>query len=220
MSAGYTDEARAWRDWLLRAVAGDPADLQIMYGVGRRAPAARDRADWLAGYEGSRPVRIGNAAAEQFQLDVYGEVMDALHLARARRARRRTPRPWRLQQRAGRVPRDGWREPDEGIWEVRGPRAALHALEGDGLGGVRPRGQGRASEFGLDGPLSSAGARCAQEIHDEVCAEGFDAERSAFTQYYGSTAARREPADDPARRLPAGRRPARRAARSRRSSAS
>ena len=83
MNAGFIDEARAWRDWLLRAVAGDPAKLQILYGVGGRAAHPRDELDWLPGYAGSRPVRIGNAAHEQFQLDVYGEVMDALHQARA-----------------------------------------------------------------------------------------------------------------------------------------
>ena len=151
MNAGYYDEARAWRDWLLRAVAGSPAQMQIMYGIAGERRLTEWEVPWLPGYEGSRPVRIGNAAHGQLQLDVYGEVMDALHQApawRARGPRRRLGAAAALLKHLETV----WREPDEGIWEVRGAAAALHLLQGDGLGGVRSRGQGRGS-FGLDGPV-------------------------------------------------------------------
>ncbi|MGH2747119.1 MAG: glycoside hydrolase family 15 protein, partial [Actinomycetota bacterium] len=121
MDRGFMGEAEGWRDWLLRAVAGDPDDLQIMYGVKGERRLTEIELDWLAGYEGSRPVRIGNAAVDQFQLDVYGEVMDALHSAR--RAGLKTGEDyWALQKRIVEFVCECWQEPDEGIWEVRDRR--------------------------------------------------------------------------------------------------
>lgn len=121
LSAGYVDEAEAWRDWLLRAVAGDPADLQIMYGVGGERRLPETRLPWLSGYGGARPVRIGNGAVEQLQLDVYGEVIDSLHVARGVGLTGR-PHAWDLQLALLGFLESKWREPDEGLWEVRGPR--------------------------------------------------------------------------------------------------
>ena len=118
MYSGYTEEARDWRHWLLRAIAGDPAELQIMYGVAGERRLDEYIAEWLPGYDGN-PVRIGNAAAHQFQLDVYGEVMDALH--QARKAGLESDKPaWDLQLALMRFVEDNWHTPDEGIWEVRG----------------------------------------------------------------------------------------------------
>jgi len=121
MAAGYRDEARAWRDWLLRAMAGDPAQLQIMYGPGGERRLTELVLEWLPGYEGSAPVRIGNAAVHQLQLDVYGEVMDALHQSR-RVGIESDEYSWPLQQHLLEYLETGWTQPDEGIWEVRGPR--------------------------------------------------------------------------------------------------
>ncbi|MBV8951125.1 MAG: glycoside hydrolase family 15 protein, partial [Actinobacteria bacterium] len=121
MTAGYVKEAVAWRDWLLRAVAGDPADLQIMYWPGGERRLTENELPWLSGYASSRPVRIGNAASEQFQLDVYGEIMDALHQTR-RHGIDPDPTAWDLEQVLMGFLESGWRKPDEGIWEVRGPR--------------------------------------------------------------------------------------------------
>ena len=143
MSAGYTDEALAWRDWLLRAVAGDPAHLQIMYGAGGRAPADEYELDWLAGLRGLGAGAGRQRGARQFQLDVYGEVLDALHQARLMGIERGPATRGRCSARSSSSSSRRWREPDEGIWEVRGGRRALHALEGDGLGRVRPGGEGR-----------------------------------------------------------------------------
>ena len=121
LNAGYLEEARAWRVWLLRAAAGDPAALQIMYGVAGERRLTEVTLDWLPGYEGSRPVRAGNAASEQFQLDVYGEVLDALHQGRVRDLEI-SKEAWALQRRLLKFLEHAWKEPDEGIWEVRGPR--------------------------------------------------------------------------------------------------
>src|SRR5207244_7888575 len=121
MSAGYQDEARAWRDWLLRAVAGSPPQIQIMYGLGGERRLPELELDWLPGYEGSRPVRIGNAASLQLQPDVFGEMMDALYLSR-RVGMGGYEAGWALQQALMDDLEAIWEEPDEGIWEVRGPR--------------------------------------------------------------------------------------------------
>src|SRR5439155_1506587 len=121
LAAGYTEEASAWRDWLLRAVAGDPADLQIMYGLAGERRLQESALPWLPGYEGSAPVRVGNAAHQQFQLDVYGEVLDTLHQAR-RIGIEEDESAWALQRHLLDFLESRWKEPDEGIWEVRGPR--------------------------------------------------------------------------------------------------
>src|SRR5207253_11091274 len=120
LNAGYPHEARAWRDWLLRAVAGDPADLQIMYGLGGERRLDERELDWLPGFEGSRPVRVGNAASEQLQLDVYGEVMDALYQTHVR-GRTVDDNVWSLIRKLLDWLVDGWRQEDAGLWEVRGP---------------------------------------------------------------------------------------------------
>jgi GH15 family glucan-1,4-alpha-glucosidase len=183
MTAGYLQEAIEWRDWLLRAVAGDPADLQIMYGPAGERRLTELEVPWLSGYCGSRPVRIGNAASQQFQLDVYGEMMDALHQTR-RHGIDPDPAAWDLEEVLMEYLESAWRQPDEGIWEVRGPRRhfthskvmawvafdrAVHAIE----------------RFHLDGPIDRWRAM-RDEIHDQVCAHGYDAERKSFVQYYGS----------------------------------
>ncbi len=137
MNAGYIDEARAWRDWLLRAAAGDPAKLQILYGVAGERRINEYELDWLPGYAGSKPVRVGNAAHEQFQLDVYGELIDALHQSR-RQGLRADGEWWSLGQRVMEFLEGAWDKPDEGIWEVRGPRR--HFVHSKVLAwvGVRP----------------------------------------------------------------------------------
>ena len=121
LNAGYVEEARAWRDWLLRAIAGDPADLQIMYGVAGERRLPEEQLRWLTGYENSVPVRIGNAATGQLQLDVYGEVVDALYQARAA-GLPASEDAWLLLQKLLEFLETGWQQPDEGLWEVRGPR--------------------------------------------------------------------------------------------------
>ncbi|MDP9070971.1 MAG: glycoside hydrolase family 15 protein [Actinomycetota bacterium] len=183
MIAGYEDEARAWRDWLLRAVAGQPTALQIMYGPAGERRLPEYELDWLPGYEESAPVRIGNAASRQLQLDVYGEVMDAMH--QARRAGIEPSMPaWDLQRALLEFLESGWREPDEGIWEVRGPRR--HFTHSKVMAWVAmDRGVKAVERFRLEGPVDRW-RRCRQTIHDEVCQKGYDVERGSFTQYYGS----------------------------------
>ncbi|MCA1588750.1 MAG: glycoside hydrolase family 15 protein [Chloroflexi bacterium] len=181
--AGYTDEAKAWRDWLLRAVAGDPAELQIMYGPAGERRLTELELDWLPGYEGARPVRVGNAAVGQFQLDVYGEVMDALALAR-REGIQPDPFAWDLQRALLDFLESGWRRPDEGIWEVRGP--GRHFTHSKVMAWVGLDRAVEASErFGLSGPVERWRA-LRREIHAEVCREGYDADRNTFVQHYGS----------------------------------
>ena len=184
-TGGYTDEALAWRDWLLRAVAGDPEDLQIMYGVAGERRLTEYELDWLPGYERSRPVRVGNAASEQFQLDVYGEVLATLY-----RTRRLIPDPgahrdsWDLEVALLECLDGKWRQPDDGIWEVRGPPA--HFTHSKGMAWLAfDRAVRGVDEFGLDGPRDRW-ARAHDEIHAQVCDEGFDRELGAFTQSYGS----------------------------------
>jgi len=183
MVAGCIAEAVAWRDWLLRAVAGDPDDLQIMYGVAGERRLAEYELDWLPGYQGSRPVRVGNAAAGQRQLDVYGEVMAAMHAARHLGM---TPDPWawRVQRHIVDWLESHWREPDEGIWEVRGPRR--HFTHSKVMAWVAADRAVRAvEESGLDGDVARW-RRLRRDIHEEVCREGYDAARGTFTQSYGS----------------------------------
>jgi GH15 family glucan-1,4-alpha-glucosidase len=183
-NAGYTDEARAWRDWLLRAVAGDPASAQILYGVGGQRRIPELELDWLPGYAGSRPVRIGNAAHDQVQLDVYGEVMDALHHARIQ-GLDSDDHAWSLQRTLLDFLEGSWDRPDNGIWEVRGPRR--HFTHSKVLAWVAfDRGVQTVDDLGLRGPVERW-RRLRADIHDEVCREGFDTELNAFTQSYGSS---------------------------------
>ena len=183
LHAGYTDEARRWRTWLLRAVAGDPADLQIMYGVAGERRLMEWEADWLPGYRGSSPVRIGNAASDQLQLDVYGEVIDTLFQGREHGLEPLTE-AWSLVVKMLEWLETGWRQPDEGIWEVRGPRR--HFTHSKVMAWVAfDRGIKLVEVFGREGPVARW-RQLRDEIHDEVCRNGFDAERGSFVQSYGS----------------------------------
>ncbi|MFE6402941.1 glycoside hydrolase family 15 protein [Streptomyces alboflavus] len=184
LAAGYLEEAEAWRDWLLRAAAGDPADLQIMYGLAGERRLPEYEAGWLPGYEGSAPVRIGNRAVSQRQLDVYGEVIDSLTLAR-RAGLTTRPHGWRLQLALMEFLRHCWREKDEGLWEVRGPRR--HFVHSKVMAWVAADRTVRAME---DNPALPGDVtrwrRLRDDIHAEVCVRGYDAERRTFTQSYGS----------------------------------
>ena len=183
MNAGFNDEARAWRDWLLRAVAGDPAEMQILYGVAGERRIPEFEVDWLPGYAGSRPVRIGNAAHEQFQLDVYGEMMDSLHESR-RHGLVRDDRAWALQQTVMEFLEGAWDQPDDGIWEVRGPRR--HFTHSKVLAWVAfDRAVEAVERWDRPGP-GDHWRRIRDEIHAEVCREGFNVELNSFTQAYGS----------------------------------
>jgi GH15 family glucan-1,4-alpha-glucosidase len=182
--AGYVDEARAWRDWLLRAVAGHPSQIRILYGIGGERRLPELTLDWLPGYEGSAPVRVGNAASLQFQLDVFGEVMDALHVAR-RHGIEAEEDAWAMQRALLEHLEGCWREPDEGIWEVRSERR--HFTHSKVMAWVAADRAVKAVErFGLEGP-ADRWKKLRAEIHDEVCERGFDAGRGVFVQSYGST---------------------------------
>ena len=180
---GYTDEAAKWRNWLLRAVAGDPADLQIMYGPAGERRLRELELPWLPGYEGSVPVRIGNAASGQRQLDIYGEVMDAMHLA-LRSGVEVDPAAWELQKVLMDCLENVWEEPDEGIWEVRGPRRQF--THSKVMAWVAfDRAIQTAEEFTHDGPIERW-REVRDRIHRQVCERGFNEERNTFTQFYGS----------------------------------
>ncbi|HEU0132042.1 MAG TPA: glycoside hydrolase family 15 protein [Mycobacteriales bacterium] len=184
MVAGYTDEASAWLDWLLRAVAGAPGDLQVIYGPAGERRLPESEVDWLPGFLGSRPVRVGNAAVGQFQLDVYGEVMDALHQARRAGITGSGP-TWDFQVALLGWLAGAWREPDEGIWEVRGPRR--HFTHSKVMAWVAfDRAVRAVEQFGQPGPVDEWRA-IRDEIHAEVCARGWSEERGSFVQYYGAT---------------------------------
>ncbi len=181
--AGYVDEAGAWRDWLLRAIAGSPDDIQIMYGVAGERRLTELELPWLPGYEGSRPVRIGNGASGQRQLDVYGEIVDALYTARCR-GLSPSDDAWRLTAKVFEWLESGWREPDEGIWEVRGPRR--HFTHSKVMAWVAfDRAVKTVQRFGRDGPLERWKA-ARHAIKQEVLKEGYNADRGAFTQFFGS----------------------------------
>ncbi len=182
MLGGFEAEAVAWRDWLLRAAAGAPEQLQIMYGPAGERRLPELTLDWLAGYEGSRPVRIGNAASTQLQLDVYGEVMDCLHQAR-RAGVEDDDDAWALQRALMEFLEGSWQQPDEGIWEVRGPRR--HFTHSKVMAWVAAdRAVKAVEQFGREGPVEQW-KLLRSEIHREVCELGFDAGRSTFTQSYG-----------------------------------
>jgi GH15 family glucan-1,4-alpha-glucosidase len=182
--AGYHEEAAAWREWLLRAVAGSPEDLQIMYSVTGARRLDEYEVGWLPGYGGAAPVRVGNAASKQFQLDVYGEVMDTLHLARAAGLEPRS-HAWQIQLVLLQFLESNWQEPDEGIWEMRGPRR--HFTYSKVMAWVAfDRAVKDAQAYGLDGPVERW-RQVRDAIHAQVCAQGYDPQRNTFVQYYGST---------------------------------
>jgi GH15 family glucan-1,4-alpha-glucosidase len=183
MLGGYEDEAKAWREWLLRAAAGDPRGLQIMYGVAGERRLTEYEAPWLAGFEGSVPVRIGNAAHEQLQLDVFGEVMDALFQAR-RLGVPPDPWSWSLEKTLVEFLEQRWKEPDHGIWEVRGPKR--HFTHSKVMAWVAfDRAIKSIEGFGLEGPLEHWRV-VRDEIHAEVCARAYDRASGTFTQSYGA----------------------------------
>jgi GH15 family glucan-1,4-alpha-glucosidase len=183
IGCGFISEAAAWRDWLIRAVAGDPDQLQIMYGAAGERRLTEFELPWLPGYEDSRPVRIGNMAFTQLQLDVYGEVMDALHLARLAGIPPNDD-AWHLQQAMLRRLTTLWREPDEGIWEVRGKRR--HFTHSKVMAWLAfDRAIRTVEEGGYEGPVEQW-RRERDAVRHEVMQQGFDAERQCFTQYYGS----------------------------------
>jgi len=179
--SGYRDEARAFREWLLRSVAGTPEQLQTVYGVAGERRLNEFELPWLPGYDGSRPVRVGNGAAEQFQLDVYGELMDAFHVARAHGVKS-IDHAWAVQRVLVDFVEANWDKPDEGIWEIRGPRR--HFTYSKVMAWVAmDRAVKAVHRFGLDGPAERWSALC-ERIHAEVCQRGFDPRRNTFLQHY------------------------------------
>ena len=183
VNGGYTAEALAWREWLVNSVAGRPADLNIMYGLSGERRLTEFTLDWLPGYEDSRPVRTGNAAWHQHQLDVYGEVFDALYLAR-RVGLEGSDDAWRIQREMMNFLESDWDQPDEGIWEVRGPRR--HFTHSKVMAWVAvDRAVKSVERFGLSGPVERWRALCGQ-IRADIDAKGFDPELNAYVQYYGA----------------------------------
>jgi GH15 family glucan-1,4-alpha-glucosidase len=188
LRAGYEEEAKAWRAWLLRATAGEPDDLQIMYGPAGERRLTEWEVPWLPGYQGSAPVRIGNAASEQFQLDVYGEVIDALYESRRSAIVERDYHAFDLILALIDFLEDAWKRPDDGIWEVRGPRQ--HFTHSKVMAWVAfDRIVRGLHEFGTEGDVYAPArfAAIRDEIHAEVCAKAYDADRKTFVQAYGSS---------------------------------
>ena len=183
LRAGYLEEARRWRDWLLRAIAGSPKELQVMYGVAGERRLTEVELPWLGGYESSRPVRIGNGASNQLQLDVYGEVVDALHTARVK-GLEASDDAWSMTSKLFDWLESGWREQDEGIWEVRGPRR--HFTHSKLMAWVAfDRAVKAIEKLGRDGPIDRWRA-ARDEIKADVLANGYNRDVGAFVQYYGS----------------------------------
>lgn len=184
MQSGYIEEARAWREWLLRAVAGKGAELHIMYGLAGERRLPELALPWLPGYEGSTPVRIGNAAHNQFQLDVFGEVLDCLHLGR-RLGLNGDSSDWRIERELLERLEGVWQEPDEGIWEVRGPKR--HFTHSKLMAWVAfDRAVKDVERFGHEGP-ADRWRRLRDQLHREICEQGFSTDRNAFVQFYGGT---------------------------------
>jgi GH15 family glucan-1,4-alpha-glucosidase len=182
--AGYYEEATAWREWLLRAVAGKPENLQILYSVTGERRLDETTLDWLPGYDGAAPVRVGNAASRQFQLDVYGEVMDTLHLARCAGLEPER-HAWQIQLALMAFLSEHWQDPDEGIWEVRGPRR--HFTHSKVMAWVAfDRAVQAVERFGMKGPVEDW-RRTRDAIHAQVCERGYDPRRGAFVQHYDTT---------------------------------
>jgi GH15 family glucan-1,4-alpha-glucosidase len=184
LGAGFVEEAKAWRSWLLRAVAGSAKDLQIMYGVGGERRLDEYEVSWLSGYEASSPVRVGNAAAQQIQLDVYGELLDALYVAR-KAGLHGTEASWALECGMLGHLETIWDQPDDGIWEVRGGRR--HFTHSKVMAWVAfDRMIRSVEEFGLHGPVARW-REIRDAIHSQVCEKGFDSAQNSFVQSYGST---------------------------------
>ncbi len=185
MEAGYVEEAAAWRDWVLRAVAGEPDELQIMYGIAGERRLTEWEPDWLPGYEASAPVRIGNAASEQFQLDVYGELLDATFQGARSGVSQLEGQPGHdIIRVILDFLEDAWRQPDDGIWEVRGPRQ--HFTHSKVMAWVAfDRVVRLIEEHGLSGPIERFRAT-RDQIHAEVCAKAWNDSKQAFAQAYGS----------------------------------
>ncbi len=183
MHGGFYDEAQDWRLWLRRAVAGLPAQAQIMYGIAGERRLTELELAWLPGYEGAAPVRIGNAAADQFQLDIYGEILDVFYQARRGGLGPLDPHSDLESVLLDHVA-EVWREPDEGMWEVRGPRRQF--THSKVMAWVAfDRAIKSAESFGLRGPVEKWKV-LRQEIHEDVCAKAYNAERGAFVQHYGA----------------------------------
>lgn len=183
LGTGFVDEARAWREWLVRAVAGDPADLQIMYGADGRRRLPEFDLPWLAGYQNSSPVRVGNAAAAQLQLDVWGEVLDGLHLGRES-GLQTDDTAWDVQRALLDFLEGNWMEADSSLWEFRGPARHFVHSKVMAWAGV-DRAVHTVEHHHLPGPVSRWRA-LRDQIHHDVCARGYDTERGTFTQSYGS----------------------------------
>jgi GH15 family glucan-1,4-alpha-glucosidase len=184
LSTGLRNEAAAWEKWLRRAAAGDPADLQIMYALDGSRRLTEVELDWLPGYAKSAPVRVGNAAAGQFQLDVWGEVLDAFHQARLAGIGPDED-SWQLQLALLDYLEHHWSDPDYGLWEIRGkPRQFVHSKVMAWAG--FDRAEQAVERFGLPGPVDRW-RELREQVHAEVCARGFDEKRNTFTQFYGST---------------------------------
>ena len=184
LNAGYREEAEAWRQWLLRSVAGHPQQLQIMYGIAGERWLPEFEVPWLPGYEESKPVRVGNAAANQVQLDVYGELLDTLNAARDAELQPQKE-AWQLQKVLLQHLETAWQKPDRGIWEVRGPaRIFTHSRVMCWV--AFDRAVVNAERFKLDGPVDKW-RKLRAVIHNDICTNGFDAELNSFVQYYGGT---------------------------------
>jgi GH15 family glucan-1,4-alpha-glucosidase len=184
LSAGFVEEASHWREWLLRAAAGKPSELQIMYGIYGERRLTEFTLDWLSGYDDSKPVRVGNGAHDQFQLDVYGELMGALHLAR-KSGLATDFAGWNLQRNLMHFIEHAWSRPDSGIWEVRGPRR--HFTHSKVMAWMAvDRSIQDAEAFNLEAPIDRW-RQLRDEIHRDVCEKGFNQEKNCFTQYYGGT---------------------------------
>ena len=181
--AGYRDEAHAWRLWLLRAAAGRPQDMQTVYGLAGERELTEFTLPWLPGYENSAPVRVGNAAATQSQLDIYGQVIEALQLARTAGLDPDAD-AWNFERALLTYLESNWTEPDNGIWEMRGPRR--HFTHSKVMAWVAvDRAIKAVEQYGLDGPVKRWRAFRAR-IHAQICRKGYDASRNSFVQYYGS----------------------------------
>jgi GH15 family glucan-1,4-alpha-glucosidase len=183
MVGGYLEEARAWREWLLRAVAGKPSQLRIMYGLAGERRLTELEIDWLPGYGGARPVRVGNAAHRQFQLDVFGEVMDAFHFAR-RSGLEPEAQAWEVQKVLMDFLESAWEQADEGIWEVRGP--SRHFTHSKVMAWVAfDRAVKAIERSDLEGP-ADRWRNLRDAVHRDACRQGFDHELHSFVQYYGA----------------------------------